>query len=95
MKIPAPLAYIASFTEFIGGVFIIFGFLTRLTAFGLFINMIVAIYKVHWKSGFFLSSGEPNKGNGFEYNLTLAVILLTVILTGAGQYSFDAAIGIF
>lgn len=95
MKIPAPFAFVASFTEFIGGVFIIFGFLTRLTALGLLINMIVAIYKVHWKSGFFLSSGEPNKGNGFEYNLTLAVILLTVILTGPGQFSLDAVLRIF
>jgi putative oxidoreductase len=95
MHIPAPLAYAASFTEFFGGIFIITGFLTRLTALGLFVNMIVAIYKVHWKSGFFLSSGEPNKGNGFEYNLSLAVISLVLILIGAGPYSFDALLKIF
>ena len=95
MHIPAPMAYLASFTEFFGGIFIIFGFLTRLTAIGLFINMIVAIYKVHWKAGFFLSSGEPGKGNGFEYNLSLAAISVVFILTGAGPLSLDSILKIF
>jgi putative oxidoreductase len=90
MKIPAPLAYTAAFIELFGGIFILAGFLTRLTALGLVINMIVAIYKVHWKSGFFLSSGEPNKGNGFEYNLSLIAISLFLLVTGAGQYSLDS-----
>ena len=71
------------------------GFLTRLSVVGLFISMIVAISKVHWKSGFFLSSGEPNKGNGIEYNLALSVISLVLILTGAGQLSIDSLLRIF
>jgi putative oxidoreductase len=95
MKIPASLTYISSFTEFIGGVFIVLGFLTRLTALGLIINMLVAIFKVHLKSGFFLHSGEPNKGNGFEYNLALIAMALVLLITGAGTYSLDAALGIF
>jgi putative oxidoreductase len=95
MHIPSPLAYLASFTEFFGGIFMALGFLTRLTALGLFFNMIVAIYKVHWKSGFFLSAGEPNKGNGFEYNLILAAISIVLILTGAGPFSFDSVLKIF
>jgi putative oxidoreductase len=95
MKIPAPLAYIASFVELFGGIFILAGFLTRLIALGLIINMVVAIYKVHWRSGFFLSSGEPNKGNGFEYNLSLIAISLFLFVSGAGQYSLDALLKIW
>ncbi len=95
MKIPAPLTYAASFTEFLGSIFIIAGFITRLSALGLLINMIVAIFKVHVKSGFFLSSGEPNKGNGYEFNLALATMSIVLILTGAGQYSLDSILKIF
>ncbi len=95
MKIPAPMTYIASFTEFLGSIFIAAGFLTRLSAIGILVTMIVAVIKVHWKSGFFLSSGDPNKGNGFEFNLALAAIAIVLILTGAGQYSFDALIKLF
>lgn len=94
MHIPAPLTYLVSFTEFFGGIFIIFGFLTRLTALGLLINMIVAIFKVHLKAGFFLSS-EPGKSNGYEYNLSLAAVSLVFILTGAGPLSIDSILKIF
>ena len=89
MHIPAPLAYLASFTEFFGGIFMIFGLLTRLTALGLLISMIVAIFKVHLKAGFFMST-EPGKSNGFEYNLSLAVVSLVLLLTGAGPVSLDS-----
>lgn len=95
MKIPAPLTYLASFTEFFGGIFIVLGFLTRLTALGLFINMIVAIFKVHIKSGFFLSSGEPEKGNGYEYSMSLAVMSIFLLITGAGPLSIDSLLKIF
>lgn len=95
MHIPAPLAYLASFTEFFGGIFVILGFMTRLSALGLLISMVVAIFKVHIKSGFFMSSGEPNKGNGIEYNLALAAISLVLILTGSGPLSIDSVLKIF
>lgn len=95
MHIPAPLTYLASFTEFFGGIFIILGFMTRLSALGLLISMIVAIFTVHIKSGFFLSSGEPNKGNGYEFNLALAAISLALILTGSGPISIDSVLKIF
>ena len=95
MNIPAPMAYLASFTELLGGIFIIAGFLTRLSALGIIITMVMAIVKVHWKSGFFLSSGEPNKGNGIEYNLALITIGLILLITGAGQFSIDSALKLF
>ena len=95
MKIPAPMTYLASFTEFLGSIFILAGFLTRLSALGIIITMVTAIVKVHWKSGFFLSSGDPNKGNGIEFNLALVTIALILLITGAGQFSIDAALRIF
>ena len=82
MGIPAVLAYVASFTEFLGGLSMITGFLTRIFAVGLTINMIVAMTLVHLKNGFF----GPN---GIEFTLTLAVVALTIFLLGPGVYSLD------
>jgi len=43
MHIPAFLAFLAIAAEFFGGLGLIFGLLTRIAAFGIFTNMLVAI----------------------------------------------------
>lgn len=92
LHIPIPLAYVASFTEFLGGIALIFGFLTRLSAAGIFITMAVAILKVHLPAGFL--NNDNNKGGGIEYPLTLAVLALALLITGGGAYSLDNIIGL-
>src|SRR5438552_17529991 len=47
MHIPAPLAFLAIAAEFFGGIGLVFGFLTRIAAFGIGVNMLVAIATVH------------------------------------------------
>ena len=42
MHIPAPLAFLAIAAEFFGGLGLILGFLTRIAAFGIAVNMLVA-----------------------------------------------------
>ena len=54
------LAWVLSITEFVGGVCVFLGFLTRFWAAGLVIDMAVAIFKVHIHNGFFAGK------NGFE-----------------------------
>ena len=46
-------AWVLSITEFVGGVCVFLGFLTRFWAAGLVIDMAVAILKVHMPNGFF------------------------------------------
>src|SRR5450755_5102986 len=41
MHIPAPFAFLAIAAEFLGGIGLLFGLLTRVAAFGIFVNMIV------------------------------------------------------
>jgi putative oxidoreductase len=50
--------------------------------------MIVAVLTVHLKNGFFNTNG------GFEFNLALAGMALTLLIIGAGAYSLDSALGI-
>ena len=81
-------AWVVSITEFVGGVCLFFGFLTRFWAAGLVIDMAVAIVKVHLVNGFFVGK------NGVELPLTFGVIALVILLTGPGSMSMDRAIGI-
>jgi putative oxidoreductase len=83
-----PLAWVVAITEFVGGICIIFGFLTRFWAAGLVIDMAVALFKVHLANGFFISK------NGFELVLTLGILALAVVFMGPGAPSVDRATGI-
>jgi putative oxidoreductase len=76
-------AYVSKYTEFFGGILVIFGLLTRLWGIGLVIDMAVAIDKVHWKSGLL---GE----NNYQLPLALASIAFALICFGAGPLSLDA-----
>src|ERR1035437_2265601 len=69
MHIPAPLAFLAIAAEFFGGIGLILGFLTRIAAFGIAMNMLVAIATVHGKFGLFMNWNGTQKGEGFEYHL--------------------------
>ncbi|HZH97973.1 MAG TPA: DoxX family protein [Fimbriimonadaceae bacterium] len=80
--IPAFLGYVAAFTELLGGLGLIFGVLTRLSALGILVTMLVAMFKVHLANGFFLSMGSA--GDGIEYNLALAAMALGLVFTGPG-----------
>ena len=82
------LAWVVSITEFVGGVCVFFGFLTRFWAAGLVIDMGVAIAKVHLPNGFFAAKG------GFELPLSFGVMALVILLTGPGSLSVDRATGI-
>src|SRR5215467_7645182 len=55
MHIPALFAFLAIAAEFFGGLGLILGFLTRIAAFGIAVNMLVAIVTVHGAFGFFMS----------------------------------------
>lgn len=81
LGIPVILGYVALFTEFFGGIFILLGLFTRPAALGIFITMFVA-FTVHLPAGFFLP-------NGFEYTFVLAFISLFILLFGAGNISLD------
>src|SRR3954469_23092793 len=69
MHIPAPFAFLAIAAEFFGGLGLILGFLTRIAAFGIAVNMLVAIATVHGAYGLFMNWTGAQKGEGFEFHL--------------------------
>jgi len=82
LGIPAWMAYLVVAAEFGGGILVVLGFLTRFAAATIFIDMMVAILKVHLKNGL-TSQG------GFEFPLACAAIAFAVIFFGAGPISLD------
>ncbi len=81
------LAWITGITEFIGGICIAIGLLTRIWAAGGIILMLVAAFAVHAPNGFSWTNG------GWEYPIFWGVVLLIIFFRGGGDYSVDKAIG--
>ena len=89
MHIPAPFAFLAIAAEFFGGLGLIFGVLTRVAAFGIFCNMIVAVAMVHHQFGLFMNWAGTQKGEGYEFHLLALAALVFLMIRGAGAASVD------
>ncbi len=85
LGIPGWMAYVSAYAEFLGGILLIVGLLTRFAAFAIFINMMVAVLKVTLKNG--LMGPE-----GYEFGLTLAAMAFALIFFGGGSISLDHAV---
>jgi putative oxidoreductase len=76
-------AYVVAYVELLGGLFLIIGFLTRISALLLLITMLVAVIKLHLANGFFMTAG------GFEYNFVIIAMCISLLLSGGGQLSIN------
>ena len=83
MGLPAFMAYLVVAAEFGGGILVLIGFLTRLAALAIFVDMLVASLKVHLLHGLFSSNG------GFEFPMACGAIAFALIFTGSGPIAID------
>ncbi len=83
-------AWVLSLVEIGAGVGLIVGLLTAPAAAATVGVMVVAFVTQHMRNGFFIF----NKGQGYEYVGTLAVVGAGIALVGAGEWSIDAALGL-
>ena len=77
-------AYLAAYTELIGGLCLLMGFGTRIASLFLLILIIVAGSTVHLKNGFFLMNG------GFEYPFVIAFACITLMILGTGKWGINS-----
>ena len=75
MQLPIALA------EFIGGVFLIAGIFTRISASIFAVILLGAIFHIRWENGFFVSKG------GWEFDLIMLAAVLSIIAIGPGRIS--------
>ncbi len=76
----------AAFSEFVGGILVLLGLLTRVGAFFIACVMLTAIIGVHLPGGFF----GANKG--YEYPMSLLAMAIALLIAGGGQASVDRAL---
>ena len=81
-------ARFAAFGELATGTCLALGLLTSFAGLGLVALMSVAVWTVHKGKGLLVTK------DGWEYNLVLATIGVTVATLGPGEWSLDDALGI-
>jgi putative oxidoreductase len=89
LGIPAVLAFLAILAESAGSLGLMTGFLTRVAAFGITVNMVVAVALIHWKNGFFMNWAGKQAGEGFEYHILVVAITTFLMIRGGGRWSAD------
>jgi putative oxidoreductase len=89
LHMPAPLALLSVAAEFLGGLGLIVGLLSRIAAFGIAVVMSVALLVVHRKFGFFMNWFGEKQGHGIEYHVLVLALALIVMIKGAGAVSLD------
>ena len=75
MQLPIALA------EFIGGVLLVVGVLTRISAIVFCVILLGAIFHIRWENGFFVSQG------GWEWDFVMLAVTLSIIVVGPGRVS--------
>jgi len=85
LGLPAWLGYASAFAELLGGLLILFGLFTRAAAVFVFVDLFVAIWKVHLHNGLIGSPDRP----GFEFALACAALAFALIFFGGGPIAID------
>jgi putative oxidoreductase len=80
------MALLAGSAEFFGGTALVLGLLVRPAAAALAFSMLVAIVTVHIGHGLFVGN------NGYEYALAMFAASVSLLVSGAGRMSADAAL---
>jgi putative oxidoreductase len=78
---PVFWGFMAAFSEAIGGLLVLTGFLFRPACVLLFITMVVAAVKQNVDTGRFMQGSQPTED---------AIVFLSLIFIGPGKYSLDA-----
>ncbi|MFC7442600.1 DoxX family protein [Laceyella putida] len=89
MGIPSFMAYVVAIIELVGGIAMILGLGTRIVAFLFACVMVGAIVTVKWSAGF-MGNGQAA---GFEFDVALLAMSVSLILTGSRRWALDAFFG--
>ena len=81
--IPPELQLPIALAELIGGILLIVGVLTRISAGVFSIILLGAIFHIRWENGFFISEG------GWEWDLVMLAVVLSIIVAGPGRVSIS------
>lgn len=87
--LPVELIILAIAAESLGSVALICGFFARIAAFGIAVDMAVAIKLVTFNNGFFMNWTGRQTGEGIEFQLLVIGMSIALVLAGPGSFSID------
>ena len=92
-NLPWIMAFLVIIIESIGALALIFGFGTRIAAFGILANFLGILFTTHLSNGFFMNwYAQPNKGEGIEYFILVFGLAIVSLIAGGGKASTDAVL---
>ncbi len=90
MDIPPFLTVMGAAAEFLCGIGVAVGLLTRFAAVTLAVVMVVAMIEAHLPHGFFINwQLARGVGHGIEFNVALLGMSVGLLLSGPGIFSLD------
>jgi len=91
MHMPVFVILLLMAIEFLGSIFLIMGFLTRISALGIGGAMVICALAAHIQNGFFMNWFGQQKGEGFEFHILVAAMAIALMIAGGGGFSVDHA----
>jgi putative oxidoreductase len=92
MGMPATLAFLDIMFEPLACLGLIPGFMTRIAASLVIIEMTVAIFMIHLPYGLFMNWNGKQAGEGFEYDLLVIIVSVALLIKGGGKWSIDKVV---
>ena len=90
--LPWVVALLVILIESVAALMVLFGLATRVAALGIFGLFTIIAVQFHASNGFFMNWFGKQQGEGLEYFIILLGLALTLIITGGGKASADAAL---
>ncbi|MFJ8145805.1 DoxX family protein [Streptomyces sp. NPDC096048] len=96
MSVPAPTvtAWAVTVGESVGGIFLVLGLLSRLTALLLTVHLCLAMALVNADTGFITPQQGVASGAGTEFPLMMSAAFVVVLLAGPGPLALDRVLGV-
>jgi putative oxidoreductase len=92
MGFPAVLASLYMLAEPLACLGLVTGFLTRIAAFFIAVEMAMDVAMIHMSYGFFMNWNGDKGGEGIEYHLLVIVITVALMIRGGGKWSVDSVV---
>ncbi|MEU6105404.1 DoxX family protein [Streptomyces flaveolus] len=91
---PTPMGWAVAAGETLGGLLLVLGLLSRLTALLLTVHLCVAVALVNADTGFMTPQEGAASGAGAEFPMMMVAAFLVVLLAGPGPLALDRSLGI-
>ncbi len=89
MDLPWLIGFLVILLESFGALALISGFATRIIAASYLLLALGIVFTSHIQHGFFMNWFGNQQGEGYEYFILWIGMAISLIITGAGNYSVD------